>query len=97
MSYWDWRIWTMARPTLWCFGDAANLYPDREEPLTLIEWTGCLLVREEMEYDLPTDKEPFRVRCTASGPEINRFAANWVTLHIFSSLRVLASQQESSH
>ena len=25
LSYWDWRIWTMARPTLWRFGDAAKL------------------------------------------------------------------------
>ena len=31
------------------------------------------------------------------GPEINRFAGDWVTHHIFSSLRVLASQQESTH
>ena len=37
LSYWDWRIWTMARPTLWRFGDAANLYPDREVPLTVIK------------------------------------------------------------
>ena len=36
LSYWDWRIWTMARPTLWRFGDGANLYPDRETPLTVI-------------------------------------------------------------
>ena len=35
LSYWDWRIWTMARPTLWRFGDAANLYTDREVPLTV--------------------------------------------------------------
>ena len=92
LSYWDWRIWAMARPTLWRFGDAANLYPDRETLLTLLEWMCCLLVREEMEYDLPTDKTPFRVRSDASEPEINRFAGDWVTLHIFSSLRVLASQ-----
>ena len=35
LSYWDWRIWTMARPTLWRFGDAANLYTDRQTMLTL--------------------------------------------------------------
>ena len=35
LSYWDWRIWTMARPTLWRFGDGANLYPDRETALTV--------------------------------------------------------------
>ena len=87
----------MARPSLWRFEGAANLYPDRETLLTLIEWMCCLLVREEMEYDMPTDKEPFSVRAAGSGPEINRFAGDWVTLHIFSSLRVLASQQQSTH
>ena len=97
LSYWDWRIWTMARPTLWRFGDAANLYPDRETPLTLLEWMCCMLLREEMEYDLPTDKAKFTVRPNDDGPEINRFAGDWITHHIFSSLRVLASQQESSH
>jgi hypothetical protein len=76
LSYWDWRIWTMARPTLWRFGDAANLYPDRETSLTLLEWMGCMLVREEMEYDLPTDKESFTVRPADSGPEVNRFAGD---------------------
>ena len=87
----------MARPTLWRFGDAGNLYPERETPLTLLEWMACMLVREEMEYDCPGDQIPFRVRAAGSGPEVNRFAGDWVTLHIFSSLRVLASQQESSH
>lgn len=57
---------------------------------------SCLLVREETEYDLPTDTEPFRAR-SGNAPEINRFAGDWVTHHMFSSLRVLASQQESSH
>ena len=41
LLYWDWRIWTMARPTLWRYGDAANLYPDREAPLTINEWMCC--------------------------------------------------------
>ena len=50
-----------------------------------------------MEYDLPTDAEKFTVRPKDAGPEINRFAGDWITHHIFSSLRVLASQQESTH
>ena len=56
-----------------------------------------MLLREEMEYDLPTDKKKFTVRPDDKGPEINRFAGDWITHHIFSSLRVLASQQESTH
>ena len=61
------------------------------------EWMCCMLLREEMEYDLPTDTEKFTVRLKDTGPEINRFAGDWITHHIFSSLRVLASQQESTH
>ena len=97
LSLWDWRIWAMARPTLWRFGDAANLYPDRQTPLPLVEWMSCMLIREEMEYSLPTDSEQFKVRPSDSDLEINRFAGDWVTHHLFSSLRVLASQQESTH
>jgi hypothetical protein len=33
LSLFDWRIWSQARPTLWRFGDAANLYPWRDQPL----------------------------------------------------------------
>ena len=54
-------------------------------------------LREEMEYDLPSDQKKFTARREDAGPEINRFAGDWITHHIFSSLRVLASQQESVH
>ena len=30
LSLSDWQIWSMAMPTLFTFGDAANLYPERE-------------------------------------------------------------------
>ncbi|CAK0876829.1 unnamed protein product [Prorocentrum cordatum] len=87
----------MARPSLWRFGDAANLYPDRRITLTPNEWMRCLFVREDMEYDLPGE-EPgaFRVCDRKSQAEINRFAGDWVTLRLFSSIRVLAAQQEST-
>ena len=32
-SLWDWRAWSQARPTLWQYGDAANLAPARPVPL----------------------------------------------------------------
>ena len=89
----------MARPTLWRFGDAANLYPGRETIPTLNEWMRCLLlVREEMEYDL-LGEEPgaFKACADESEAEINRFAGDWVALHLLSSMRVLAAQQESTH
>ena len=56
-----------------------------------------MLLREEMEYNLPTDKEDFTVRTGGAGPEVNRFAADWITHYVFSSLGVQASQQESTH
>jgi hypothetical protein len=65
--------------------------------LTLHEWMCCMLLCEEMEYSLATDTEPFKVRAADGNIEINRFAGDWVTHHLFSSLRVLASQQESAH
>ena len=45
LSLFDWKIWTMAKPRLWRFGDAANLF-DREEPLSTSEWAASLLLRE---------------------------------------------------
>ncbi|CAE7805362.1 unnamed protein product, partial [Symbiodinium sp. CCMP2592] len=30
LSLWDWKIWTMAKPRLWRYGDAGNLF-DRDE------------------------------------------------------------------
>ena len=86
----------MVRPTLWRFGDASNLYPGRETVLTALEWMACLYVREEMEYDLPTDTEQFRARIGVE-PDINRFARDWVPHHMFTSLRLLAANQESTH
>ena len=59
LSLWDWKVWSQARPTLWRYGDAGNLDPKRSVPLLVHEWITSLCLREEMEYDLDTDKEPF--------------------------------------
>ena len=45
LSLWDWKIWTMAKPKLWRYGDASNLY-ERERALSTTEWAACLLLRE---------------------------------------------------
>lgn len=44
LSLWDWKIWSMAKPRLWRYGDASNLY-DREVPLATAEWAATLLLR----------------------------------------------------
>ena len=54
-------------------------------------------MREEMEYTLPSDSEPFKVTSSDLEPELNRFADDWVVHHMFSTLRILASQQESTY
>ena len=46
LSFFDWKIWSMAKPRLWRYGDASNLF-DREEPLSTAEWTACMLRRED--------------------------------------------------
>ena len=59
LSLWNWQIWSMARPTLWIWGDAGNLYPQRDPPLLTDEWIACMNLREELEYDVPGDETPF--------------------------------------
>ena len=76
LSFFDWRIWAQARPTLWRYGDAGHLDPKRDGATQLLahEWIACLCLREEMEYTLPSEKVPFRVQGEEGGPEVNRFA-----------------------
>lgn len=46
LSLFDWKIWTMAKPRLWRYGDAGNLF-DREEVFSTSEWAACFLLRED--------------------------------------------------
>ena len=100
LSMWCWRVWAQARPTLWRYGDAGNLDPRRNEApyevLLTHEWISCMCLREEMEYDLEADEVPFRVRCKDGEPEVNRFASDWVTLHLFATMYWLAERHQSA-
>ena len=58
LSLWDWQIWSMAMPCLFTYGDAANLYPDRETPLLTTEWIACLMLREELQYQVEGEEAP---------------------------------------
>ena len=95
MSLFDWRAWTQARPTLWCYGDASNLYPDREVPLTTREWICCLCRREEMQYDVRPG-EGYTVRAGDAAWEINRFTDDWTSLHLFATIDYLAERHQSA-
>ena len=79
LSLWDWRVWSQARPTLWRYGDAGNLYPARDTDLKTDEWMATLLLREEMEYSLPTDTEPFKVRRSEDEPERTQNSLSVIT------------------
>lgn len=96
LSLFDWWVWSQARPGLWRYGDAGNLDPKRTVPLLTHEWIACLCVREEMEYHLETDTTPFKVREDPREPEVNRFASDWITLHLFATLFYLTERHQSS-
>ena len=89
LSLLDWKIWTMARPRLWRYGDAANLYPDREVPLATREWAACLLLREELEYSLSDDVH--------ESPVQNRFSGDWVALHMIAAVSRLTDQHAATY
>ena len=95
MPLFDWRAWTQARPTLWCYGDASNLYPDRAVPLTTREWICCLCRREEMEYDV-NPGEGYTVGTNHTDWEINRFADDWISLHLFATIDFLTERHQSA-
>ena len=97
LSLWNWEVWAQARPTLWTYGDAGNLDPKcADAPLLTHEWITLMCMREEMEYDVEGDPEPYCVRLDDNEPEVNRFAGDWITLHIFASLSWLVDRHQSA-
>merc|ERR1711860_194455 len=58
-SWWDPTFWPAARPTDFCYGDCVRGLEFQPVPLTISEWTELLWRREELEYDLPTDREKY--------------------------------------
>ena len=99
LSLFDWKVWAQARPSLWRYGDAGHLAPKRTgtyPQLLAHEWVTCLCVPEEMEDDLESDTEPHRVRRHDNEPEVNRFAADWVSLHMFATLHYLTERHQSA-
>jgi len=96
LSLWDWKVWTQARPTLWCYGDGGNLYPHRPTPLLTAEWIDCMLRREELVYDVPGDPEPFVPAVASDGGEINRFSADWMSIHLFATLYQLSETRRAT-
>ena len=53
--------------------------------------------REEMEYDVEGDATPYRVHQDGAVREVNRFAGDWITLHLFASLFWLVERHQSAY
>ncbi|CAK0879109.1 unnamed protein product, partial [Prorocentrum cordatum] len=100
LSLFEWEVRAQARPSLWRCGDAGHLGPKRtgtHPQLLAHEWITCLCMREEMECILDTDEEkPHRVRENDDDPEVNRFAADWVSLRMFATLHFLTERRQSA-
>ena len=58
--------------------------------------SSLMCIREEMEYDVEGDTEPYRVRREEGEPEVNRCAGDWITLHLFSTLFWLVERHQSA-
>ena len=89
-TWWNPRYWSIARPTDFCYGDCAwgigrrpphGEGPEKEETycFSVCEFIKNLMMREEMEYDVPGDAEKYRAR------PINRFRSSWYDVHLLHS------------
>ena len=53
-------------------------------------------LREELEYDVPGDEQPFCAH-EDSSMAINRFQGDWVAQHMFSTLFFLSERQQATY
>eukprot|EP00974_Lingulodinium_polyedra_P012107 1169027-Lingulodinium_polyedra.AAC.1 len=49
-----------------------------------------------MEYTLDSESEVYRVRAEEGGPEVNRFASDWVSSRMFATLDYLIERHLSA-
>ncbi|CAJ1335646.1 unnamed protein product, partial [Effrenium voratum] len=103
LSWWDWKIWTMAKPRLWRYGDAGNLF-ERETHLSTSEWAACLLLREELVYFLTgeqraTAEQEQEATQPGMGSRLvqNRFSGDWVALRMMATVARLTDQRAASY
>ena len=59
--------------------------------MNVSEWYQYLTYREELEYDLPEDEEPFRAS------PVNRFRSDWYVLHLVHSFWRVTETTRSIH
>ena len=66
-------------------------------PLLSHEWITATCIREEMEYALEDDAVTFWVCREDQELEVNRFAGDWITLHLFATLFWLTELHQSPY
>ncbi|CAE7029048.1 unnamed protein product [Symbiodinium natans] len=99
LSLWDWKIWTMAKPRLWRYGDAGNLF-ERDTNLSTSEWAACLLLREELDYAVDGeqgDSQEAGRHGMGSGRVWNRFSGDWTALHMMATVARLTDQRAAAY
>ena len=60
-------------------------------PLSAVVWINVLLRREELEYGVPGDAEPY------TAAKVNRFRASWHVLHLLHSFWRVTETTRSVH
>ena len=90
-TWWDHTYWTIARPTDFCYGDCAWGNYNQPQALSVIEWITALLRREELEYSLEDDAEPYEAA------KVNRFRCSWQVLHLLHSFWRVTETTQSVH
>ncbi|CAE7026696.1 unnamed protein product [Symbiodinium sp. CCMP2592] len=102
LSLWDWKIWTMAKPRLWRYGDAGNLF-ERDTNLSTSEWAACLLLREELAYVVDGEANDEAEEAQDGRPVLgsqsvqNRFSGDWTALHMMATVSRLTDQRAASY
>ena len=66
-------------------------------PLLSHAWITATCIREEMEYALEDDAVTFWVCREDQELEVNRFAGDWITLHLFATLFWLTELHQSAY
>ena len=90
-SWWSPAYWSIARPTDFCYGDCAWGMKDQPVFLSVVEWERNIFRREELEYTLPDEIEPYVATVTS------RFRDSWYILHLLSSFWRVTEMTKSVH
>ena len=90
-TWWNPAYWSIARPTDFCYGDFVWGLETQPVPLSVVEWIQIMYRREELEYSMPDDEEPYQAA------PINRFRCSWYDIHLSSSFWRVTETTKSVH